>query len=66
MTEDPSDWRAEIVMDYEDVKRLYSLLLYTEQMWPGAPARPYEEQEFIKHMKNVMFSMIADYTFHYG
>jgi len=64
--ESPDDWRAEVIMDYEDVRRLYSLLLYTEQMWPGAPARPYEEQEFIKHMKTVMFSMMADYSYRFG
>ena len=50
-------------MSYEDVKRLYSLLCFAEEVWPGAPRRPYDDQEFIKHMKTVVFSMIADYTY---
>lgn len=58
------EWHGEIVMNYEDVKRLYSLLCFAEEIWPGAPRRPYEEQDFIKHMKTVVFSMLADYTFH--
>jgi len=66
MNEEMEEWQGEIVMSYEDVCRLYSLLCFAEEVWPGAPRRPYDEQEFIKHMKKVVFSMKADYVFYHG
>ena len=63
---EPGEWKGEIVMSYEDCCRLYSLLCFAEEVWPGAPRRPYDEQDFIKHMKNLVFSMKADYVFYNG
>jgi hypothetical protein len=32
-------------------------------MWPGSPARPAEEQEYLHMIKQQLFAMLADYTF---
>ena len=46
-----------------DVRALYSIVCYSLETWPGSPRRPPEEQEYLKHVKNQLFAMLADYSF---
>jgi len=34
-------------------------------MWPGSPARPEIEQEFLDKLKKTTFAMIQEYNFTY-
>ena len=43
---------------------LYSHVCYSLEMWPGSPARPAEEQEYLRILKMRLFSMITDYSFY--
>ena len=66
---DPSlgmDWYAQINMGIDEVRMLYSAICYALETWPGAPRRPYEEQEYLIYMKGKLFAMILDYQFSEG
>ena len=57
------DWFCEFKMGIHDVRSLYSTLCFALEMWPGSPRRPVEEQEYLIHMKQQLFAMLAEYTF---
>ena len=62
MTEQ-DDWRCEMSFDIKATRALYEHICYSIQMWPGAPARPLEEQEFLQSLKTSLFSSIMDYNY---
>ncbi len=47
----------------DEVRAMYSHLLYAIQTWPGSPARPPEEQEWLLAMKERYFAMLMEYNF---
>ena len=57
------EWCYQVELGIYDVKSLYAVICYALETWPGSPARPAEEQEYLRHMKQQLFSMLADYTF---
>ena len=57
------EWCCQVELGIHDVKSLYNVICYAYETWPGSPARPAEEQEYLRHMKQQLFSMLADYTF---
>ena len=60
---DPEDYDFQMFMNIRDIRLLYNHICFAIETWPGSPRRPVEEQEFLKHMKNQLFAMIADYSF---
>ena len=42
------DWYATLNMGIDEVRALYSIISYAYETWPGAPRRPYEEQEYLR------------------
>ena len=56
------EWRAQMVFNIEGVRALHSHLEYAIKMWPGSPARPYEEQMMLMNLKEQMFAMRMDYN----
>ena len=60
---DPNDYEFELFLSVGDVRALYSLVCYSIETWPGSPRRPAEEQEYLRHLKNQLFAMLADYSF---
>tara|TARA_B100001741_G_C16499294_1_gene573830 strand:- start:486 stop:686 length:201 start_codon:yes stop_codon:yes gene_type:complete len=61
--ESKDEWGCHLDLSIDDIRALYSVIDYALQTWPGAPARPVEEQEYLHFMKKQLFAMIADYTF---
>ena len=59
----PEDYDFQMFLSVDDVRAMYSLVCYSIETWPGAPRRPVEEQEYLKHLKNQLFAMLADYSF---
>tara|TARA_B100000614_G_scaffold10916_2_gene9568 strand:- start:1171 stop:1389 length:219 start_codon:yes stop_codon:yes gene_type:complete len=57
------EWCCHVELGIYDVKNLYNVICYALETWPGSPARPAEEQEYLRYMKQSLFSMLADYTF---
>ena len=64
MDEEQGDWYCTVEMGIDEVRMLYSHVCYSLEMWPGSPARPAEEQEYLRILKMRLFSMISDYSFY--
>ena len=50
-------------MSIEDVRLMHYCVQKAIEYWPGAPARPYEEQEQMWFMRDQFQRMILDYQF---
>jgi len=59
--EDEYDFIMYIRID--EIRMLYDHICYAIKTWPGSPARPAEEQEYLLGLKNRLFAMLADYNF---
>ena len=62
--EDKEEWVGTLTLNMDATKLLYDHFLYSIKMWPGYPARPAEEQEFLLYMKHQLFAMLMEYNFH--
>ena len=51
-----------MTMGIDEVRAMYGVFDYAYETWPGAPKRPYEEQEYLRYMKNRLFAMILEYN----
>ena len=57
------EWYCTMTMGIDEVRALYHSIDGWLQYWPGAPARPYDEQEYLHTMKKRLFAMLCDYNF---
>ncbi len=55
-------WQAEFKSGIEDITLLHHCVSEFLRLWPGSPARPAEEQERLKALKNALYSAILDHT----
>ena len=60
---DPDEWYCSVNIGIDEVRAMYSHLEYSLKMWPGSPARPAEEQQFLMDMKDKYFAMLMEYNF---
>ena len=65
MEDDSAEWSCSIDLGIDDVRALHNSISYLIQVWPGSPARPAEEQEYLKYVKNQLFAMLMDYNYNY-
>jgi len=65
MSTEESEFYCEWKMGIEELRLFYSHLDYSIRMWPGSPARPEIEQEFLDKLKKTTFAMIQEYNFTY-
>ena len=49
----------------QDIYLLYHCVCETIRMWPGAPARPAEEQEHLRILRDELYKGVLDYKFHH-
>ena len=61
--EDDQDFDYQVNLRIEDVRLLQHCVNETIRLWPGAPARPAEEQEHLRYLRDSLFRMSADYNF---
>lgn len=50
-------------MSVEGCRTLYTAVCDAIEHWPGAPARPAQEQVDLQAMKSVLFSMLLEFQF---
>ena len=50
-------------LNIDAVRALHSHIEYSIQMWPGAPRRPAEEQEFLMYLKSTLFAVLLQHNF---
>ena len=63
MEEDYPQFDYQVNLTIEDIRLLYHCVQETIRLWPGAPARPVEEQEHLWYLRDSLYRMILDYTF---
>ncbi len=61
--EDEQDFDYQVNLRIEDVRLLQHCVNETIRLWPGAPARPAEEQEHLRYLRDSLFRISADYNF---
>jgi len=57
------DYDYTINVRIEDIKLMYHCVKETIRYWPGAPARPYEEQEQLWALRDNLFKIILEDQF---
>ena len=57
------DYVYALDLTIDAVRALHSHLDYSLHMWPGAPRRPIEEQEFLKHLRSTMFTIMLEHSY---
>lgn len=60
---DEGDWYCSMNMGIDEVRLMYRHVCYAIETWPGSPARPPEEQEWLLMMKSRLFAMMTEYAF---
>ena len=58
------DYQVDLTI--EDIRLLSHCVNETIRLWPGAPARPAEEQVHLQYMRDCLFRMLMDYNFNNG
>ena len=58
------EWRMQLNLGIDEVRALYDHFCYSIEMWPGAPRRPYYEQELLAIMKARFFAMLQEYNYY--
>jgi hypothetical protein len=48
----------------EDIRLMHQCIEYRIKYWEGSPARPPEEQEHLWKVRDALYAMMLDYTFH--
>lgn len=54
-----------IEVPYESVRLLYHCVTETIRTWPGSPARPAQEQEDLKILRDNLYRAVLDYSFNF-
>ena len=50
--------------DIHSIRALKSVIDYAIETWPGAPKRPYDEQEFLWFMRDLLNKCVMEHSFH--
>ena len=62
--EEHNEETFEFSFDINGIHAMKSAMDYLIQVWPGAPARPAEEQEFLWHMRDQLAKCQLEHSFH--
>jgi|TARA_B100001094_G_scaffold251426_1_gene249254 hypothetical protein len=60
------DWYVQLTMGIDELRLFYDHICYSIEIWPGSPARPAEEQEYLMSLKYKTYAMILQYTHDQG
>ena len=63
MNDHKPEWEGQLHLPIQAVRSLHEVLEYFHKMWPGSPARPAEEQEFVRELLKCMTKLELEYTF---
>tara|TARA_B100001059_G_scaffold72425_1_gene69618 strand:+ start:668 stop:898 length:231 start_codon:yes stop_codon:yes gene_type:complete len=55
------DWYVQLNMGINELRLFYDHICYSIEIWPGSPARPAEEQEYLKSLKYKTYAMLLEY-----
>ena len=57
------DFDYEVRLRMEDIYLLHHCVQETFKNWPGAPARPVDEQEHLRYLRESLYRMILEDKF---
>ena len=57
------EYEFQVILGPEQVRALFYAVSEAIRLWPGAPARPIEEQEELQALKSTLFAMQMDMIF---
>ena len=60
---DPNLPDYEISLRIEDIRLLHHSVQETIKFWPGAPARPYQEQEHLWYLRDSLYRILLEHQF---
>jgi len=63
MEEEDYDYDFTVNLKIEEIQLLYYCVQEAIKYWPGAPARPYEEQEKLWEVRDNLYRMILEHKF---
>ncbi len=63
MEEEDYDYDFTVNLKIEEIQLMYYCTLEAIKYWPGAPARPYEEQEKLWEVRDNLYRMILEHKF---
>jgi hypothetical protein len=49
-------------MGIHEVRMLYDSLTFYRSIWPGPPARPEEEKDYLDNVRNKLYAAIMEYN----
>ena len=58
-----NDERYELQFDIDGIKQMKSMIDYMIETWPGSPKRPYEEQYFMWHIRDLLNMCLMEHSF---
>lgn len=64
MEEEFDDGYYQLDVSIEDIYLMYHCVQETIKNWPGAPARPIEEQQQLWELRDNLYRCILDHKFH--
>ena len=60
-TGDDEFW-CESRLGINEVRMMYDSICFYLSIWPGPPARPQEEQQYLEHVRSRLFAAIMQYN----
>ena len=63
MNKDSPEWEGQLHLPIQAVRNLHEVLEYFMKVWPGSPARPPEEQEFVRELLQCMKRLQLEHSF---
>lgn len=63
MQERNEEGEFQLYFDINGIRILKGVIDYAIEMWPGAPKRPYEEQEFLWVMRDTLNKCVMEHSF---
>jgi hypothetical protein len=57
------DFDYTVNVTIHDIRLLHHCVQEAIRTWPGAPARPVEEQEHLWYLRDSLYRMMLDYTY---
>ena len=64
MTAERDDESYRLHLSIHDIRLIHYSVQEAIKYWPGAPARPYEEQEHLWYLRDEMFRCLMEHSFH--
>ena len=60
------DSRFDFTYDINGIRMMQGVIDYAIEVWPGAPKRPYDEQEFLWYMRDQLRRCVLEHTLNNG